>query len=62
MLVLKQVSVGMDGVWTMGSLASKLGLSWPLPDGLVTIAKPTLVYNVVPAALLVGMQVSGLRV
>lgn len=55
---LKQVSVGLDGAWTIGALASKLNLTWPLPDGLMTIANPSVVYTVVPAALLVGMQVS----
>ena len=49
---LQQIAVGLQGSFTAGGMAAKIGLPWPLADDLGTITDPRAVYTVVPASFL----------
>jgi hypothetical protein len=49
---LQQIAVGLQGSFTAGGMARKIGLPWPLADDLITISEPRVVYTVVPASFL----------
>jgi hypothetical protein len=54
---LQQLSVGLGGSWTAGTLANTLGVSWPLDDGLFSVSTPSIVYTGLPLSLGITMGV-----
>ena len=53
---LQEISVGLQGSFTAGSMARKVGLPWPLADDLITISEPLVVYTIVPASFVLGVK------
>jgi hypothetical protein len=45
---LKLAAIGLGQQWTTGSLAKRLGFTWPLADDLVAVSNPMVVYAAAP--------------
>jgi hypothetical protein len=45
---LKLAAIGLGQRWTTGSLAKRLGFTWPLADDLVAVSNPMVVYAAAP--------------
>lgn len=54
---LQELSVGLGGSWTASSIASAIGVSWPLEDDLFSISAPSVVFTNLPVALEISMLV-----
>ncbi|KAF8072442.1 hypothetical protein HT031_000101 [Scenedesmus sp. PABB004] len=55
--LLKQMSLGLGGSWTAQKLATKFGFDYDMPNDLVTISNPSLVYVHRPMSLSFAMTV-----